>query len=629
MNKFAFAANAALITFVISTAFAYAAADAEIETITVSATPIALDDAGSSVTVITREEIERRNTSIQSLLRSVPGFAVSQQGSVGTVTQIRVRGAEANQVLVMINGIEANDLAQGSEFDFSQITTNDIERIEIVRGPQSALWGSDALAGVVHIITTPESKETSFSGFLEAGSFSTIRGTLTSTLSSEAHSAKLSADYLDTDGTNISRDGSEDDGMDNLTLSLSGRSALSENLKLTYTARQTRRTTDFDGVDFFSTGLPVDADNRSESDYLYSGISITHLINDALDHSLNYYRTDTNNKTKPSGDEQEGLRQQLRYQFNLSSNLQRLSVRAESESEDFKQRGTASFFGDPNQNRDTETTSVAAEYRLHLDNLHLSLSGRQENNSDFDDSSSWRATANYQFPSLTLFASFGQSVKNPTFTERFGFFTNFIGNPDLEPEESTQLEVGLRGSYLNDRLEVNFTWFDADLENEINGFVFDPATFGFTAANIDGDSNREGAEVTIDFMATERLGLRANYSYLDATQDDFAGNPVTEVRRAEHSGSLELDYRFERGSVNLSVMRTGSQEDDYFPPFPPFQERVTLSGFTLVELSALFRLNESVMLTARVENALDEDYEQVFGYESPGAAAYLGIRVSW
>ena len=157
MNKFAFAANAALITFVtlitfvISTAFAYAAADAEIETITVSATPIALDDAGSSVTVITREEIERRNTSIQSLLRSVPGFAVSQQGSVGTVTQIRVRGAEANQVLVMINGIEANDLAQGSEFDFSQITTNDIERIEIVRGPQSALWGSDALAGVVII----------------------------------------------------------------------------------------------------------------------------------------------------------------------------------------------------------------------------------------------------------------------------------------------------------------------------------------------------------------------------------------------------------------------------------------------------------------------------------------------
>ena len=127
----------------------------EIETITVSATPIRVDDAGASITIITREEMDRRNTSIQSLLRSIPGFSVSQQGSAGAVTQLRVRGAEANQVLVMINGIEANDLSQGSEFDFSQISLSDVERIEIVRGPQSALWGSDAMAGVVHIITRP------------------------------------------------------------------------------------------------------------------------------------------------------------------------------------------------------------------------------------------------------------------------------------------------------------------------------------------------------------------------------------------------------------------------------------------------------------------------------------------
>ncbi|MDG1232168.1 MAG: TonB-dependent receptor plug domain-containing protein, partial [Pseudomonadales bacterium] len=120
-----------------------------VEIITVSATPINIDDAGSSVSVISRQDILDRNAaSIQDLLREVPGFSVSQQGSHGAVSQVRVRGAEANQVLVMINGIEVNDPAQGSEFDFSQISTNDIERIEIVRGPQSALWGSDAMAGV-------------------------------------------------------------------------------------------------------------------------------------------------------------------------------------------------------------------------------------------------------------------------------------------------------------------------------------------------------------------------------------------------------------------------------------------------------------------------------------------------
>ena len=119
----------------------------EIESLTVSAIPLNVNEAGSSVSIITKEDIFARGLpSIQSLLREVAGFAVSQQGSQGAVTQLRARGAEANQILVLIDGVEANDIAQGSEFDFSQLSTSDIERIEIVRGPQSALWGSDALA---------------------------------------------------------------------------------------------------------------------------------------------------------------------------------------------------------------------------------------------------------------------------------------------------------------------------------------------------------------------------------------------------------------------------------------------------------------------------------------------------
>ena len=148
------------------------------EVITVSATPINIDDAGSSVSVISRQDILDRNAgSVQDLLREVPGFSVSQQGSHGAVAQVRIRGGEANQVLVLINGIEVNDLAQGSEFDFSQISTNDIERIEIVRGPQSALWGSDAMAGVIHIITMPNTDHGSFDASIESGSFSTQRAT--------------------------------------------------------------------------------------------------------------------------------------------------------------------------------------------------------------------------------------------------------------------------------------------------------------------------------------------------------------------------------------------------------------------------------------------------------------------
>ena len=227
------------------------------------------------------------------------------------------------------------------------------------------------------------------------------------------------------------------------------------------------------------------------------------------------------------------------------------------------------------------------------------------------------------------FASIRESVKNPTFTERYGFFTNFIGNPNLKPEESAQIEIGAKHYLMGDRLELAITWFDADLENEINGFVFDPVTFGFTSANVDGKSDRKGAELNFSYIATERFRIKGNYSYLDATEEDFASNSVTEVRRPEHTGSINLDYGFNRGSLNLAVIRTGSQEDLYFPPFPPFQERVSLSGFTLVELSGQYRLSSRLTITGRIENALDEDYEQVFGFESSRAAAYFGFRLNW
>ena len=609
--------------------FSISLSASDLETITVSATPVLVDDAGSSVTVITREQIEAQNASIQSLLRTVPGFAVSQQGSIGAVTQVRVRGAEANQVLVLIDGIEANDLAQGSEFDFSQISLADVERIEIVRGPQSALWGSDAMAGVVHIITRPREIRNSISTFIEAGSFSTARAAVTANVASDHHQTKLTIDYLDTDGTNISRQGTEEDGLENLTLSLSGRYTPTSNVMLDYTLRQTDKTSAFDDIDFFITGLPVDADNETASDYFYGGVGISHDINDAIEHSLFFGRTDTSNRTRPANDKTTGVKDKWKYQLSYTAGAHRLSVIGERESESFRQRGTAQFFGDPNQNRDTETNSLASEYQYVGERLNLSVSARQDSNDEFDDASAWRVTASYGFDAGSLYASIGESTKNPTFTERYGFYTNFIGNPDLKPEESLHWEVGARTRFLGDKLKVGLTWFEADLTDEINGFVFDPVTFGFTSANIDGESNRQGAELTVDYQPGDRLLLSASYTYLDATQEDFAGADVQEVRRPEHSGSIAINYRWQQAGLGLTVNRTGSQEDDYFPPAPPWQERVRLSAFTLIELSGYYELNSKVTLTLRAENLTDEAYEEVYGYEAPGFAAYAGIRMTF
>jgi len=623
---------ALFISFVSSQVMAQPASEA-MEVITVSATPINIDDAGSSVSVISRQDILDRNAgSVQDLLREVPGFSVSQQGSHGAVAQVRIRGAEANQVLVLINGIEVNDLAHGSEFDFSQISTNDIERIEIVRGPQSALWGSDAMTGVIHIITMPNTDDSSFDASLETGSFSTQRATFSANLGSSRHQTKLSVDYLDSDGTNIARNGSEDDGLENLTVSLAGRYAASDNLSLSYTIRHTDKTSEFDAIDFFTTGLPVDADYETDSTYLYSGVSITQVVSDSIDHSLKASRTDTDNKTSasnPDKDETSGVRDTFKYQFNYLDGANHLSLRVEHETEEYKQRGTSSFFGDPNQNLDAKTDSFAAEYRYVGERFNYSLSGRHDKNSEFDDSNSWRMTGNFKLSQATLFASVGESIKNPTFTERFGFFTNFIGNPDLEPEESLHWEIGARTSLLNDKLELAATYFNADLENEINGFVFDAGTGGFTSGNIDGESKRKGVELAFGYTQSERFDLRATYTYLDATQQGFNGSDVTEVRRPEHTGSLTMNYRWQQAGLNFSVSYTGTQEDNFFPPFPPFQERVELDAFTLVSLSGYYNLNDLVTVTARIENLADENYEQVYGFASPGIGGHLGFRLKW
>lgn len=620
----------ALVAF-FSAVSVYSQANEPIESITVSATPIAIDDAGSSISIISREDILRRNApTVQALLREVPGFAVSQQGSEGAISQLRVRGAEANQVLVLINGIEANDPAQGSEFDFSQLTTHDIERIEIVRGPQSALWGSEAMAGVIHIITMPGAEVSGFEIGAEAGSFSTSRATLDARHAGSKHQVKFSANYLDSEGTNISRTGSEDDGLENITAGLSGRYQATDRVSLAYTARYTDRKAEFDGTDFFTTGLPTDTEYETESEYLYTGITLQHTLTDLFDHSLDISRADSDNETydgNPQNSVTRATRDAIRYQLNMVGAANRLSLLLEHETEDYEQRGPI-VFGDPNKDLDTETDSVAVEYRYDSEQFNLSASVRRDNNSEFDDATSWRLTGNTHIAGANLFASVGESIKNPSFTERFGFFNNFIGNPELKPEESFHWEIGVRKGFAENQINLALTYFDADLENEINGFVFDPVTFGFTSANVDGRSERSGIELELGYAPNSRFDMAMAYTYLDATQEDFTGNDVTEVRRPEHVASLTMNYTWPKAGINFVASYTGDQEDDYFPPFPPFQERVELGAYTLVSVSGYYNLNDTVTLTARMENMTDEDYEQVYGYESPGFGGYLGLRVS-
>ncbi len=606
-------------------------------TVTASRTPINSDETASALSILSKEDIQQRNAnSIADLLREIPGFAVSQQGSRGAVTQVRVRGAEANQILVLIDGVEANDVSQGSEFNFAHLNADQIERIEIVRGPQSALWGSDALAGVINIITVPRGDSENhhrLSLDSEIGTFNSQSVGANYLFSERQYQFSLGINDYRTDGTNISRQGTEDDGYENTTIAVNGKYLTDNDLQLGFSYRQTNSSSAFDDIDYAVTGLPIDADFRTDAKQTYSMASAAFsMLDGRLNQSLSLSRSDSDNtnltgQTRP--DISRGNRDKIMSQTDLFLGQHTLTFIAEHETEDYVQRGTASFFGDPNKDLTTSNKALAAEYRRNGEDLELSVSARQENNSEFQNAFSWRTTAAWHTnDTTTLFASVGDANKNPTFTERFGFFDAFRGNPALKPEQARSWELGVRRLIPAQGILISASWFHSSLTDEINGFVYDNVSAAFTASNNTTQSERQGLELDLNWRITEHMKLRGSYTYLDAVEDANGPDPQDEIRRPRHHFAVNGNYAWQHSNLNVAVIHTGSQLDNFFPPVPPFQVRVNLKRYTLVNIALNHDVSDQIQLRLRLDNALAADYEEVFGFRAPGRAASASIHLS-
>ncbi len=614
--------------------------------VSASRAPVTLSEVPGSVTVIERDEIERRQVvHVADLLRSIAGVSVSRSGTPGSQTQVRMRGAESNHVLVLIDGVEANDPAAGDEFRWEQLTSFDIERIEVVRGPQSSLFGSDALAGVVNIVTRREVNGPGAGGFLEGGSFGTVYGGANARTAGERYSASFGGAYLDSDGSNISRQGGEDDGYDNLTLSAAADFAAADNLEFEFGGRYIDAENDYDAIDFFETGLPVDADRVSKNESLFlSSMARLGLFHGLWQNQLKVTYADSDNDNYSDGAEDGstgaetlGLYYQGGVEFEGGPGAARhtLTMALEHEREDFSQRGIASDFGDPNQDQEMDNTAYAAEYVVRAwDALLLSGSLRYDDNSDFNNEYAWRAGASYRVDAWgsKFRASIGKGHKSPTFIERFGFFPDlFIGNPDLRPEESRSWEVGMDQALAAGRVEIGLTYFRARLEDEINGFVFDPESFLFTAQNVEGTSHRKGVEGTLSVRLTDSLSSTASYTFTNSKEPSTLGGHEEELRRPRHMAAANVNYAFfrSRANVNLGVTYTGERDDIFFPPFPAESEIVGLDSYTLVNLAASYRFSARTELYGRVENLLDEDYEDIYGFTNPGIGGFVGMRMAF
>lgn len=617
---------------------------AELDELVVTAAlePVTLDAVTSSLRVITRKEIEARQVKyVGDLLRDVPGFNVNQSGGVGSQTQVRVRGAEANQLLVLVDGIRANDPANSDEYQWQFALTSDIERIEIVRGPQSAIWGSDAMAGVVNIIRRKGTEERRLTGRAEYGSFDTLDLAADGAWSTGDLRLRGGLAYYDTEGINIARQGGEKDGAENATANLGLEWGVTEALTLAASGQFVDASSDFDGTDFFVTGLPVDTDQTTDNEQAYWLAEARFAPADSIWSgalTLNVSDTESTNfnagafDTSTAGEVIElRARASAEWDGAAPGTSHRLTFLVDSRDADFSQRGTATDFGDPNQDQSMDVNGFAAEYLgTPIAGFTWTASARYDDNSEFDDITTWRVGATQAvLDTLRLRASYGTGSKTPTFTERFGFFPGtFIGNPNLVPEESRGWEFGADWDLLDDRLTLGAVYFDTTLEDEIEGFVFDPAQGAFTAANRDSDSERQGIELTLAGRPVDGLRISASYTYTDSTEEDASGQPQRELRRPRNMASLNADWRFadDRGNLNLNVNYTDEQLDVFFDPATFVSENVTLGSYTIVDLAGAWRLTDALELVGRVSNLFDEDYEEVLGYSRPGVAVYGGLR---
>jgi vitamin B12 transporter len=596
------------------------------------------DVLGISTTVIGPDALEARQTRVISdALRDVPGIAVNRGGGVGQFTEVRMRGAEANHTMVLIDGIEASDPFQG-QFAFESLIADDVSRLEILRGPQSALYGAQAIGGVISYTTLSGTDAPGVRGRLEYGSFDSWNGAARAAGVAGDLDYALSVSGTITNGTPTARNGKRDLGSDNEAVAAKGAYAFNDHLRLKSVARYSRVAGDVNSQDFNfppgpTYGFVVDGDGAFQIDNLYG---LVRLEGEALEGrwsnalTLQGVKSDRDGYefgSRQSGD--VGSRYKASYESVLTlgdDDLKHIIAGAV----DFKHetyQNTGPFLNAAQaEKREVDNTGATLDYEFVAhDKLGLGAAIRYDANEKFDNSTTYRAQASYLFDIGTrVHAAAGSGVTNPSYFELFGFDpTSFLGNPNLKPEKSDGWEAGAEQRFLNGAAKLDVTYFDTTLEDEIATNFVGPK-FTASPVNLSTKSPRKGVEVSGQAKLNEQWNVTASYTHLNAEQND-----LEEVRRPPHVASLNIDWRRAEGQFGafLSVRYNGQMVDSNFTLVGP--PRVELPAFTLVNVGGDYRLTEKLAVYARVENLTDEDYEEVYTYASPGRAAYIGVKAGF
>ncbi|KPK87404.1 hypothetical protein AMJ80_12165 [bacterium SM23_31] len=601
--------------------------------ITATRTETPYKEIASSITVITKEEIENKQQNLLlDFLRAVPSLDVAQSGGPGKTTSVFIRGAKSEHTLVLIDGVEANDpVSPSRSFDFATFTTDNVERIEILRGPQSTLYGSDAIAGVINIITKKGIGKPAFFFSTEGGTFNTFKNSAGITGGNERFNYALNSVIFDTDGISSAKkdDGNnEKDGHKSTVYSARLGIETSDNSNIDVILRYLDTHTNIDNFGGTGGDDPNNIQNskqlflRAEGRYL----STKKMWEQIFGFSLSALKRKNNNDVDAdhpadlSYETYKGKLLKFDWQNNIylnENNIVTIGVETEKEkaNSDYYSESSWGPFSSTLGNKSMRTTGIFIQEQIAINKAFFATVGvRVDDHNKYGRVTTHRITPAYLFnkTGLKIKATYGTGFKSPTLYQLYSQY----GDENLKPDKSKGWDIGLEQYFFNDKFEIGGTYFQSKFDNMID---FDTGTS--TYKNF-GEAESKGVEIYSSLQNFYGFSVQAHYTHT-ITKDKTSGESL--LRRPKNKSGLDINYQFGgQKNVYLGIIAAGKRYDLDFSTYPA--TRITLGSYLLVNLAAAYDITGNFQIFGRVDNLLNAKYEEILGYGTYGLSTYAGLK---
>ena len=582
------------------------------------------ENTGQAISLLETGIIEQRQPeSVSALLDAVPGITVSRNGGIGKTTALRIRGAEGDQTLTLIDGVRVNDPSSpGGAFDFGNLLVGNIERIEVLRGPHSVPWGSQAIGGVVNIVTAQSLYGIGGSARAEYGYQDRFNLTANLYGGNEVINASLGGGYFRDDGISAFKNGSERDGYRQYAANGKIAIKLSSDIDIDLRGYFADSKTQLDGFPppFFGFADTSDFSTTQEL-FGYAGVNFR-LFGEALKNRAAFTISDINrdNFSAPGQVVPDFLARGRTERFEYQGDAQlgdtiRLVFGAEHENVRFNDGFTFAR---------TNVTSGYGQIILNpADALTITGGARIDDHRDYGSEVTFSANAAWRPSDNTIIrAAYGEGFKAPTLFQ----LNSSFGNVTLQPERAKSYEIGVEQNLIDSAVVLTITGFLRNTDNQIDFISCFGQTTGICTArpfgtydNVDR-TRAQGVEFSANIRPAHNFTVDANYSYVDS-KDRVSGLAL--LRRPKHDVNVNADWQAFKGfNIGASLQMVSDSIDVDFQTF----SRTRLDGYALFGLRASYEFIDGFSVYGRVDNLSDESYETVSGYGNYGRNAHIGIR---